>query len=102
MHPKERVFLSCISPTPLSYDNIQRGVHHRKYLEMDPKFAAELDITTDTEVRHSLAICSLFEKFTCLLLFTIFQNLVDLFLIIYFMVLNLKKKSFRLMDPEMN
>lgn len=48
--PNKRVFLSCISPTPLSYDNIPRGFHHRKYLEMDPKFAAELGITMDTEV----------------------------------------------------
>jgi len=46
---QEKVFISCISPTPLEYANVRRGIHHRKYLEMDPRFADSLEITNDTE-----------------------------------------------------
>lgn len=51
VHPREHVFLACISPTPLPYEHVKKGMNHRRYLEMDPKFAAELGITHDTEVR---------------------------------------------------
>ncbi len=49
---KEKVILSCISPTPLEYGQVlnHKGIHHRKYLEMDPRFAEALDISQDTEV----------------------------------------------------
>lgn len=53
VHPVEIVFLACISPTPLPYEHVKRGMNHRKYLEMDPRFAAELGIKNDTEVSSS-------------------------------------------------
>ena len=44
------MFLACISPTPLPYEHVKKGMNHRNYLEIDPKFAAELGIAHDTEV----------------------------------------------------
>ena len=52
--PREHVFLACISPLPLPYEHVPEGVHHRDYLEVDPKFAAEMGITQDTEVSTSM------------------------------------------------
>lgn len=51
---QERVFLSCVSPKPIPYEHVPRGMNHRKYMEIDPKFADELGITQDTEVASSL------------------------------------------------
>ena len=50
--PQERVFLACISPTPLSYEHVPKNMHHRHYLEVDPKFAAEMGIAEGTEVSY--------------------------------------------------
>ena len=46
---EEKIFLSCLCPMPLEYANVHRGIPHRKYLEMDPKFAEGLGIGQDTE-----------------------------------------------------
>lgn len=48
--PREQVFLACISPTPLPYEHVKKGMNHRRYLEIDPRFAAELGIAHDSEV----------------------------------------------------
>ena len=53
--PQERVFLACISPTPLPYEHVPKDLHHRHYLEVDPKFAAEMGISQGAEV--SRIIC---------------------------------------------
>ena len=52
---------------PLSYDSIKKGVHRRKYLEIDPKFAAELNVLDDTEVRlhYCRLILNFFFFFCC-------------------------------------
>ena len=47
----ECVFISTLSPAAIPYAHTQRGVSRRRYLEVDPKFAAELGISQDTEVR---------------------------------------------------
>lgn len=64
VEPEERVFLACISPTPLPYEHVKKGMNHRRYLEMDPRFAAELGIIHDTEVRwfRSTQIACLFDQ----------------------------------------
>ena len=41
----ERSFLTTLSPTPLSYDLVRKGVSRDRYLEIDTKFAKELGIT---------------------------------------------------------
>ena len=50
--PQERVFLSCVSPMPIAYERVPKGMAHREYMEIDPKFAAELGISPNTEVCH--------------------------------------------------
>ena len=47
----ERSFLTTLSPTPLSYDLVRKGMPRDRYLEIDTRFAKELGITLpDTEV----------------------------------------------------
>ena len=47
----ERSFLATLSPTPLSYDLVRKGVSRDRYLEIDTRFAKELGITVPgTEV----------------------------------------------------
>ena len=45
-----RVFISCVSPRPIPYEHVPKGMSHKKYMEIDPKFAAELGISNDTDV----------------------------------------------------
>lgn len=37
-------FLATLCPEAIPYDEVQKGVSHRKYLEIDGAFAAELGI----------------------------------------------------------
>ena len=43
-------FLATLCPAPLPYENVHKGVKRKQYLEIDPKFAQQLEITPDTEV----------------------------------------------------
>lgn len=59
-HPRELVFLSCVSPKPIPYEHVQKGMKHREYLEIDPRFGAELGISQDTVVCCSLVLGEFF------------------------------------------
>lgn len=48
--PTEESFLTTLCPAPLPYENVQKGVKRKQYLEIDPKFAQALGIKPDTEV----------------------------------------------------
>lgn len=37
-------FLATLCPEAIPYDDVQKGVSHKKYLEIDNAFAAELGI----------------------------------------------------------
>ncbi len=39
-----KVFLTTLCLAPIPYENVQKGVKPKQYLEIDPKFARELDI----------------------------------------------------------
>ena len=43
--PNERSFLTTLSPSPLSYDRVKKGMSRDRYLEIDTRFAKELGIT---------------------------------------------------------
>ena len=40
-----RSFLATLCPEAIPYDEVQKGVSHKKYLEIDSAFAAELGIS---------------------------------------------------------
>ena len=54
-------FLATLCPEAIPYDEVQKGVSHKKYLEIDSAFAAELGIreqgitvsTTDNMCDHT-------------------------------------------------
>ena len=74
--PQERVFLSCMSPRPIPYKHVPKGMSHRTYMEIDPKFAAELGISNDTEVSYfwcSGIVCLDFK----ISIFTFFQVVLE-------------------------
>ena len=55
----EKDLLVTLSPVPIPYENVAKGVNHRKYLEIDLKLATELGIKPDTMVCCRVALIML-------------------------------------------
>ncbi len=54
-----KVFLTTLCLAPIPYENVQKGVKPKQYLEIDPKFARELDIHFGMDVSLILALLEL-------------------------------------------
>ena len=57
--PTGSSFLATLCPEAIPYDDVQKGVSHKKYLEIDSAFATELGIREQgMTVRECVCVCA--------------------------------------------